>query len=88
VFVARNKQSKIEEVIISYRKYLADGGSVGEGGVYSDWNGVGGNILRQLSWWAGLGGKYGGSQLIGGRVAHRLSKSPREAGFLFSGGLR
>jgi len=47
VFVARNKQSKIEEVIISYRKYLADGGSVGEGGVHSDWNGVGGNILRQ-----------------------------------------
>jgi len=36
VFVARNKQSKIEEVVVSYRKYFANGGSVEEGMAHSD----------------------------------------------------
>ena len=53
--------------------------------VHSHWNGVSGNISRQLCWWADLGGENGDSLLTGGKMVYPLGKSPREAGFLFSG---
>ena len=53
--------------------------------VHSDRYGVSRNMLRQLCWWADLWGEHGGSLSIGGKIAHPLDKSAREAGFLFSG---
>jgi len=53
--------------------------------VHSDWNGVSGNMSRQWCWWTGLGGENGDSLLTDGKMAHPLSESPQEAGFLFSG---
>ena len=55
--------------------------------IRSDWNGVSGNMSRQLCGWADLGGENGdtSSLLAGGKMVHPLGKSPQEAGFLFSG---
>ena len=52
--------------------------------VHSDRYGVSGNMLRQLCWWADLGGEHGDSLSISGRTVHPPDKSSREAGF-FSG---
>ena len=62
-------------------------GLVGGGVIYSDWDGVSGNMSRHLCWWVDLGGENGdtGSLLTGGKMVHLLGKSLQEAGFLFNG---